>query len=184
MTWFTENPWPLVVLLGIGGGILLAAWSSSRRKVWLAASLSAVGAAVAVYFVERAIVTDRERVEQNVLDLTAAFQRHDRDKTLSFFSLQAPEWRNIVELALERVAVKDDLSVKDMSVRLSNENTRAVSHFRANGTVSYEGNSLGHQPSRWELTWQKEAGDWKIVEVKRLNTIKDEKLEIFEQRPH
>jgi hypothetical protein len=184
MTWFTENPWPPIFVLGIAACAMLAVWSSQKRAIWLMGSLTVVIAAVAVFIVERSIVTEGERVEKKVLELTAAFQLRDKDRLLSFFSVRAPEWRLIAETALERVTVKDDLSIKDMSVRVTNENSRAISRFRANGTVLFEGNNVGHQASRWELTWQKEGNDWKVVDVQRLGLIKDEKLGIFEQRPN
>jgi hypothetical protein len=67
---------------------------------------------------------------------------------------------------------------------MSNENSRAVSLFRANGVVAVKG--LGAQQqmaSRWQVTWQKEGNDWKIVEVVRLHPYKDESMQILEQRP-
>jgi hypothetical protein len=36
-------------------------------------------------------------------------------------------------------------------------------------------------PSRWEVGWRKEAGEWKILEVTRLNPLKDEPMEIFQK---
>jgi hypothetical protein len=184
MTWFTENPWPPIFILGIAACVMLAVWSSQKRAIWLMGALTAVIAAMAVFVVERSIITEGERVEKKVLELTAAFQARDKDRLLSFFSVQAPEWRLVAQTALDRVTIKDDLSIKDMSVRVTNENSRAVSRFRANGTVLYEGNNIGHHPSRWELTWQKEGNDWKIVDVQRLDLIKDQKLGIFDQRPN
>ena len=185
MTWFTETPWPLVFILAVIACIMLAAWSAQKRGIWIVGSLAAILAAVAVVFVERTIVTESERVEQSVLDLTRAFQRKDHDRTLSFISLQAPELRKLAEAALADVDVRDDLSVKDMHVRLTNEDTRAVSRFRANGTIAYKGMNFGTQPSLLEVTWRKEGGDWKVIEVRRFNPIKEnEEMRMFEQRPH
>lgn len=185
MTWFTESPWPLVVILGVAACIMLAIWSAQKRGAWMVGSLALILAAVAVIFIEQSIVTESERVEQRVLDLTRAFQRKDHDRTLEFISLQAPELRKIAEYALESVTVQDDLKVKDMHVRLTNEDTRAVSRFRANGTIVFQGTNLGPQPSLLEVTWQKEKGDWKMIGVRRLNPIKeDEEMRMFEQRPH
>jgi hypothetical protein len=183
MTWFTETPWPPIFLLGIAACVLLAVWSSQKRAVWLIAALAAVVSAVAVYFIESSIITEAERVEKNVYELKTAFERKDKTRTLSFFSLQAPEPRERVEQALEWVDLPDGVDIKDMSVRMSNENTRAVARFRANGTVSFRGMLPQHAASRWELTWQKEGNDWKIIDVVRLNPINDEPMGIFEPRP-
>jgi hypothetical protein len=181
MTWFTETPWPLIVILGFAACLCLALWTSQKREVWLVAVLVLVAAAVAVFFVEKSIVTEAERVEQDVYDLTGAFQRKDRERLLSFFSLQAPDLRTKALEALNLVDLPDGIDIKDVSVRMSNENTRAVSHFRANGTVSVKGLGSQHSPSRWEVTWQKEGNDWKIIEVIRLHPVKDEKMQIFER---
>src|SRR5260221_8148483 len=132
MTWFTENPWPPIVILGLVVCALLAVWSSQKRGIWLVGVLAAVALAVAIFFVEKSIITERERIEQKVLDLTAAFQRKDHDRTLSFFSAQEPELRQMAEMALQTFTLENDLDVKDFDVRLFGEGTGAVSRFRAN----------------------------------------------------
>jgi hypothetical protein len=180
MTWFTENPWPPIFILGLVVCALLAVWSSQKRGIWLIGVLVAVMLAGAIFFVEKSIVTERERIEQKVLDLTAAFQLKDHDRTLSFFSAQEPELRQTAENALQWVTL-DDLDVKDFDVRLFGEGTGAVSRFRANGNGSGFG-LRGHFATRWDVTWQKEGGDWKIIAVQRLGTLKDEKLQTFEKR--
>lgn len=179
--WFTENPWPPIFILAILACVLGAAWLSQRRGIWLIGAALALGGCGAIFFVERGIVTEGERVETNVLQLVSAFQKKDRPATLAFFSKQAPKWRDVAERALDTVKVEDDLDVKDMSVRLFSEGSQAVAHFRANGTVEYKG-MRAHQPSRWELHWQKEGTDWKIIDVVRLSPFKDGQLQIFEAR--
>ena len=171
-----------MLILVIAAVACLAAWVSQKRGFWLVAGLLSLLAAGAVYFVERSIVTEAERVEQNVRALAAAFQLKDRDATLAFFSLQATGLRVQVAQALDSVDLPNGIDIKDMRVRMSNENTRALSHFRANGTVSFRGMGSSHAASRWEVTWQKEAGQWKIIEVQRLNPYKDEKMDFFDQR--
>ena len=91
------------------------------------------------------------------------------------------EWRKQVQLALKLVRVQG-IDVKDLSVKLFGQGTGATSLFRANGRVTFSGMDAGHQPSRWKLTWQKEQGEWKIVDVVRLNPLKDEPMEILENR--
>jgi len=183
MSWFTENPWPPIILLIIAAAGMLAVWSSQKRAIWLAGAATAIAAAGAVFLVARAIVTEAERVEKKVHEVAEAFERKDKDGTLAFFSVQRPELRALVDQALEWVDLPNGVDIKDMSVRLSNENTRAITRFRANGTVSYKKLGSHHAPSRWEVTWQKEAGDWKIIAVDRLDPIKDEKRQIFDPRP-
>src|SRR5258708_23209219 len=111
MSWFTENPWPPIFILGLVVCALLAVWSSQKRGIWLVGVLAAVALAVAIFFVEKSIITERERIEQKVFELTDAFQRKDHDRTLSFFSAQEPELRQMVEMALDQMTLQDDLAV-------------------------------------------------------------------------
>ncbi|MGE5195243.1 MAG: hypothetical protein ACM3U2_22340, partial [Deltaproteobacteria bacterium] len=138
MTWFTENPWPPIFLLAIAACVMLGVWTSQKRGIWLLGAVTAIVVAVAVFLIENAIVTESERVEKKVHAVTEAFQRKDKDGTLAFFSVHSPELRGTVVQALEWVDLPNGVDIKDMTVRLSNENTRAVTRFRANGTVSFK----------------------------------------------
>src|SRR5262249_15663689 len=184
MTWLTENPWPPIFILAVAACVMAAVWTSQKRGAWLVGALTAVIAAAAIFFVERAIITEGERVEQHVRDLVEAFVRGDRDRVVSCFSVRAPELRALALRGLDLVEFPSGIDVKDMSVRTSNENTRAVSMFRANGGVAVKGlGARQERASRWQVTWQKEGNDWKIVDVVRLHPYKDESMQILEQRP-
>ncbi len=184
MTWFTDDPWPAIFILVIAACVMLALWTSQKRGIWLVGVLVMLSGAVALFFIEKAIVTEKEQVEQNVLDLTSAFARKDKDQTLSYFSEQARSLQNIATSALEWIDLPQGLDIKDMDVRMTNENTRAVVRFRANGTVSFRNLASSHAASRWEVTWQKEARDWKIIDVVRLNPLKEEKMQFFDPSAH
>lgn len=171
MSWLTENPWPLVILCGVVAAILLLVWASRRRLAILLAAGLSVLLGGAVYIVERSIITDSERIEQHVLELTDAFRRKEIPVAVEFFSQQAPDLRRLVQVAANLVTIREPLRVTDLHVRMLSQNSRAISHFRANGTISVGTENVGHQASRWELTWQREADDWKVIEVERLNPI-------------
>lgn len=180
MTLFTENPWPLIIpCLIIAAGLFLV-WRERLQKKWLLGAIAAATLALTAFVTDRLVVTDGERLEQNIRDLVAAFQHKDRDRTLSFFSPREVLLKQLVETALNAVDVHDDLDIKDVQVTLLAGATRASTRFRANGTASYQKTNVGHQPSRWDLKWQREGNDWKIVEVHRLHPLKDEELSMFE----
>lgn len=184
MTWFTETPWPPIFILVLVAGGCLAAWSSQKRGLWLSVALVALIAAVGVFLAEKSIVTEAERVEAEIHSLVSAFERKDHDALVAFFSVRAADLRAQAEQALTWVDIPNGLDIKDMHVRTSNEDTRAVSHFRANGTISFRGMATTHVASRWEFTWQKEQGRWKVISVQRLNPYKEEKMELFDPRPN
>ena len=180
--WFTEDAWSPIILCLVVGVIFFIAWSTTQRPRFLTAIPVLIVAAIVIYFAEQSIVTDRERVETTLNDLVATFvdESHSfgqpgtgatvEPKCLDFFSAQNIKDRTRVLAALLFVSVDEDLRVTDVSVQLTNENSRAITHFRANATVTGGGFS-GYHPSRWELTWQKEAGEWKVTRTKFLNIM-------------
>jgi hypothetical protein len=182
MSWFTENPWPLIIILGMVAAASLAAWSSQKRSLWLIASGVAVIAAIGVYVIAHSVETEGERVAKEIHALADAFTKKDHDRTLAFFSPKAADLRLKCEGALLLVEFPNGIDIKDVSVVVTNQKSRAVSVFRANGTVSVTALGTSHAASRWEVTWQKEAGQWKIVEVQRLHPYKEEKMDFFEPR--
>lgn len=177
--WFTENPWPPIFILGMAACGMFVAWFSQKRVFWLAGCVAALIGCGAIYAVEESIVTDGEKLEARVHKLAADFQKKDREAFLAAFSKQAEKWRAMAIKALDDVDIEKDLDIKDMSVELFNEKSQALTRFRANGTVTFQKGMSAYHPSRWELRWQKEANDWKIVDVVRLHPLKDEQKEIF-----
>jgi hypothetical protein len=122
------------------------------------------------------IETDRERIERDVVGVVRAFESGSVDVALSFVSQRALCERALVSFGIDHVRVEQPLSIKDIQVELQNEDSIAVSTFRANGTVAINGRSVGHQPSQWRLTWRKEGGDWRIIRIQELDPLRSEPL--------
>lgn len=181
--WFTENPWPPIVFFCIAAAVFGVIWLNSQRVKHLLIALGLLVSTGLIFGLELIIVTEGERIEQHVLDLTSAFQKKDLDKTLGFFSTQNEKDRNLIKIAYGMVTIDDDLRVTDVIVEVKAENSLATSHFRANGTISVTGNSYtGHIPSRWLLSWRKEEGLWKITNTTRLHPIQNEEMQPLERR--
>jgi len=187
--WFTEDAWSPIILCVVAGVIFFVAWSTTRKSAFLLALPLLLLIAITLFFLERAIVTDGEQVEQNLFSLIDTFVEESQQLVMGsqeipeevrchhYFSVSNTTDRTRVVAALMVVRIDDGISVKDVEVRLTNENTRAVTHFRANATLS-AGSFTGHHPSRWELTWQKEAGEWKITRTRMLNVMTGEEQTI------
>src|SRR5205085_571820 len=133
--WFTENPWPPIFICTLASAAFLAVWYARQQRKYLTAAIVCVVAAVTIYLIEQAIVTDAERIEQNVTDLVAAFQRKDGDRVASCFSVQAPALLGVVLTAMNMADVHQ-VGVKDMGVQMVAGNSQGIATFRANGTVS------------------------------------------------
>lgn len=184
--WFTENPWPPMLLSGIGALVALGFWASSKRAIPLFLSFACLLGAAVVYLVEQAILTPAEQVESQLIDLVDQFRRKN-PAALQHFSRRAEDLRALCQRAMDIVDVDDDLQLSDIHTRLTNENSRAVTHFRAKGTVSIPSLMIArtYQPSRFELTWMREGDAWRIVAIRRLHPFKEgEELGLLESRPN
>lgn len=179
--WFTENPWPPIFILAMFASGMFVAWFSQKRAFWLAGCLAALVGCGAIYAVEKSVITEGERIEAKVHQLVSDFQNKRREAVLGAISRRETKWREMANKALDDVEVHKDLDVKDMSVELFNDKSQAVTRFRANGTVTYQRTISTYSPSRWELHWQKEGNDWKIVDVIRLHPLREEHRDIFSQ---
>lgn len=177
--WFTEDPWPPMLLCGIGMLIGVGLWANSKRVLHLSVAVFSLLCAGVIFAIEQAIITPAEEVELQVLRLCDEFRRKD-PKTLDHFSPTAPELRALAENGMVMVTVGDDLSVTDFQTKVTNQGSRAECHFRANATISVNSfGSAGRQPARIILTWAKEGADWKIIGVKRLNPINGQEMGVL-----
>jgi hypothetical protein len=180
--WFTETPWPPIIVLAAVAIAFAVAFISTQRTKFIAPILLLAALAIIVYVVEQQVVTERERVEQSIHDVATAFQSQDVEGTLEHFSEQALLLRAAVMGAVAAVQVQDDLRITDVSIEMKNADSRARAHLRANGTFEVVGyGDVGHQPTRWNVDWQKEGGQWRIIYVERLDPITGEVMGIFEE---
>ncbi|MBC8289650.1 MAG: hypothetical protein H8E37_04965 [Planctomycetes bacterium] len=187
--WFTEDAWSPIIVIAVAAIVCFIAWSTTQRSRYLTAIAVLAFCAVLTHFVEQAVVTEGEKVEIALHDLLDTFIAESRSITslqqaqvvLSerFFSDQNVMDKARVRAAVILVSVSADTRITDVQIQLTNQKTRAITHFRANGTVSTSmGGGGGHYASRWELTWQKEAGEWKITRTKMLNPMSGEEQRI------
>lgn len=173
--WFTETPWPPILVMATVAIALVTLWWNNRRTWYLGLCVLLGVAAAATWWIETQIVTEREQVEAATLDVIDAYQRQDVERTIDRISETATELQRLARMTIGYIRLGDDLRVSDLSVRMKARNSRAISHFRVNTTVSMTGyGTVGYRPSRWEVTWQKEGGKWRIIYVQQLDPITGE----------
>jgi hypothetical protein len=179
--WFTEDALAPGVLFGAAGVILMfSGWNSGRRNLALAGLLSLILGGSA-FVVDALVITESERVESLVHSLCDDF-RNKRTTTVEYFSQTAPELRAAVQAAMALVTIESGPRLTDFQIRLTNQQTRATSHFRANATISVRPHGhVGHQPSRFILTWAREPAGWKIIRVQRMHPHQDQELGLLDQ---
>ena len=178
--WFTENAWPPMLIAGIAGLICVALWNADRNSRYLVGAVICLLLTGGLYAVERAVVTEGERLQDDVSQMCDQFRRR-QPETLNHFSDSATDLRTLCDTAMKMVEIEDDLRLTDFQTKFSNNHSRADVHFRANATISVMSFRSPH-PFRGLLTYQKEGGQWKIVGVQRLDVIRGDKIEIMAPR--
>ncbi len=188
--WFTETAWPPIIMLGVVGVLLFLGWISQRRLGYLVGVFVCLGLCGVVWFVEQQIITEREIVETRLYDFATSVQRESLQRgvanlilggpepeTFKFISATANDVREFARQALDMVDIQEDVRISDVRTTLTNNQSRATTQFRATATVSVTAyGNVGRQPTRWELTWQRENGIWKVTRVTRLNFMSGEPL--------
>ena len=180
--WFTETPWAPSIVFFVAVVLAAVLWSHTRKTAFLALAAACLIAIPIVFVVERAIVTPAEEVELRIEAMRAAVIRDDVGGTLEFISKSAALERAAVASGMALVRIEPDVDVTDLDVKVTANDTVAVSHFRANGTFVGRGPFAGgthHIPTRWRISWRKEGGEWKIYAVERLDPITGEKINIL-----
>jgi hypothetical protein len=155
-------------------------WNKDGRQLYFNLAVAFLAMTGGIYAVERAIVTEGERLQNDVVDLCQQFRRQDPN-ILEHFSNTAPELKKLCESAMETVKVHDDLRLSAFETTFTGNQSQAKVHFRANATISTSDASAYH-PFRCVLTYRREAGQWKIIQVERLDPINGSPMGTMERR--
>lgn len=175
--WFAESAWPTIIVLAVISAVGISVWMQNQRRDLLLGIAVCIVLMPLVWWVEQLIITPRERVEQDILGITRAFQQKEQEQTLGYISARSDLLRATVAGAMNVVNVGSDMHVSDIEVMLTNENSRAVSRVRVNATINSSLTGGGqHYPSRWEAYWQQEGGQWKMVDIVELDVVTGKEL--------
>ncbi len=176
MSWLTENPWPLLMLLCSSAAICLIL---RLQRSWQLAGLLLLAAA-GVYFAELAIVTGREQLELRLDELRLAFVRDDLQQIRAFLSPDAPPLLQTAESGLKLVQVSGGVHLKEVEVQVQPSGQQATVHFRANGPVLLrESQQSRHMVTRWKTIWELTAGEWLLQDVQRLDPLSGQPIGIL-----
>ena len=173
----TENPWPVMVALSIIAVALVVLWRSRQDNRLLVAAGVSVLLVIGAWELDRRIVTERERLAARVLDLRDAVQAKDLAQVFGFFSNSELTLKAMATSGLALVTFEDQIRVTALETTLAAEDTRGETRFRANASMSVAGyGAVGHQPTLWSLTWQKEADEWRIIKIRRFHPLSHKEL--------
>lgn len=181
--WFLEDAMTPGVLFGTAGLAVILAGLNSGRKATLFIGVMLALVAGSAFVIDQAVVTEPEKIDLLVRSLCDDF-RHKRAGTLDYFSRSEPGLKAAALAAQSLVTINEGPRITDVKIQVTNQGTRATSHFRANASISVAGyGDVGYQPSRFVLTWLRESDGWKIVKVQRFDPIQDKELELLRQSP-
>lgn len=180
--WFTETAWPPTILMILAVAACLYFGLRRGNKKWLIAGIVLALAIPVVFVVERSIITPGEEIEALIGELRDAVVAQDVDATLAFLSPRAIKEQVLIRTGMSLGHIKPDVDITDLDVNVT-ANTTAASHFRANGTFVLDAPLISgekHVATRWRLLWRREAGEWKIYGIERLDPITGEVISILE----
>lgn len=167
MTWFTENPLPLV-LLGVIVEAMLAvvlARTGKRGVLWgmIGLAVFVIGAVV----LERYIVTPREELKAALEEVRAIVAANDPQKLLTRIDTnqEVARLRNRVQGDLANVTVTEAkiTELKDDDIKVNGD--RAQMKFIGSVDLKAAGslNAPPHIVLKFNVTWRKKDGVWIVT---------------------
>ncbi|MEZ6032408.1 MAG: hypothetical protein R3C17_04905 [Planctomycetaceae bacterium] len=124
MSWLTENPWPLLLMLAGTALVALILGVPKGRSVAIICVLAAVG----LYLIEMSIVTPAEEVEAKLQTMLEAFQERNQDAIDRAIADESPKLRETAAQGLELVTLTNDFHIKDLEVTLRSDGVTADAH--------------------------------------------------------
>ena len=174
-TLFAENPWPLIWVLALAAlGLVIAMIATGRGKyllgVWVLAGLAVVLLALEWFW-----QTDRERVDQIIVDLAAAVQLEDANEIAKhlapnghYGSLDREGIRRLAESTFRNFDI-DKLTINGKKTEVSTLRKQATSEFLAVVRGKQSNIEFNPYPTRWILTFdQSKSGDWLVVDIQQI----------------
>ncbi len=180
--WLEAYLFPLALVLA-AAALVSAGWAVvSGRAKFLAVAGVCILAAAAALTADWAIVTEAEKVEALIDDLAAAAVAGDADQALSHFSPATDIPVGSIRLGLAMTSFSPDMRLSDRGTTVTANGTQAVSDLRVNGTAQVKLSGIGGRyATRWQIVWRKEAGEWKIIELRRFDPLRGEEIGLLDR---
>ncbi|HEY2881085.1 MAG TPA: hypothetical protein VGJ15_01600 [Pirellulales bacterium] len=172
ITWFTENPLPLLLLGGIVLLVLFVFLMKTGRGVVLMAMAGVALMMGLAVLTDQLIVTERERVADVIYQAANAAQRNDTDQILSYIAPSAEQTKAEAQrwIGMGGSVKLDQVSISAMEVTMHRKDNppTATADFRiyAHGdyhdrTFSSPGTYLGHATVKFE----RQGDKWLVTGV-------------------
>ncbi|MEZ6062633.1 MAG: nuclear transport factor 2 family protein [Planctomycetaceae bacterium] len=177
MSYLTDNPWPLIIVL-TGAAVISLFIAPGRGKP---IALMCLAGAVLVWFVEGAITSPAELIEAQAGGILEGFKSRDLDAISARISDDSPELVETARQGLELVDLQSDFEIRNVEVT-SLDDTSATVKIRANGTGKLRGGGYSQRvPTYWSTDWKKQNGEWQLSGVRRLDVVTGKEMGTFDR---
>ena len=171
ITWFTENPAPIliagiVVLLALGGIFL-----KSGRGILLFAMAGVAGFMALAVLIDHLVVTDREQVANTIYEMAAAAPRNDLNAVIDHIDPQAGEVRGEARRWIGQVRL-DSVSISAMDVTVDHATSplQATAEFRVFARGEFVGHNLSGPAQylgRLIVQFRRQDNHWLVIAYER-----------------
>ncbi|WP_437187077.1 hypothetical protein SH668x_000455 [Planctomicrobium sp. SH668] len=175
--WPSETPWPVVIVSMIVAVFILIAWAQTRKSWLLVLLLFPLALSIGAFLYDQAVVTDREQVEANSVQIVREFQARRHKEMISYISNSARDIQLLASAAFNLVQLGPDTRITDVNVDVTNSGDRATSTFRVNTTLSSKAGDMRHS-TMWEAKWQPESDGWKMIDIVPCDPITEKRQQI------
>jgi hypothetical protein len=189
--YLSEDPWPLVTLLGVVAlGFLVAAWLTQQGKHVVFAGIT-LSLALVVIGIEQLWVTDNERIERIVYDLGRAAQSSNSDQVISYLAPEAAistgddlrsrqfgRFSRVLTVQGIREALRrirfDFVNISNLTVHAGSLSRQGTAEFQSKAVGSYDA-SVGEvrfplTVINWSLGFRETSpGVWKVTRITPIN---------------
>jgi hypothetical protein len=88
--------------------------------------------------------------------------------------------RDIAAKGLDLVSVSPAFHLKNVEVQLGENGNTAWVDLHGNGTLTLrQNNTPYHAITRWKTLWKLQSGQWKLVELHRLNPVNGDEIGVL-----
>lgn len=176
MYYLTDNPWPIIIVLGGLAVAALVLGAPAMRKLALVFCV----AAGLVYVAADLIESPREQIEVAANKILDGFQNEDLLAIGALISKQSPQLIDTASHGLSLVSIEDDFHIRSVKLKLETSDGLVV-QIRANGNVKEHTHSMTQRTAEyWETTWVRESGNWVLSKATRLNPINGQPRATFD----
>ncbi len=168
MNLFLENPLPIWALGAVALTISVIVFLAKRSLGSMLGVAAVIGITVLLLFIESAVVTPTEELEQAVATVMAAIEANDLNGVLAQIDPQAAHVRHDAETLMPQVKVKETGAT---AVRVEIDGNaapvKATTFFRGriDGTNTRNGVRLFYF-DQVELDWHKPSDKWLITDYR------------------